>query len=874
MGRAAAITQPDDATGPQWFKCQLLGLAYEDPNTNVLIATVKDSIAQVVGHQVVYVDAFDGVRADVRLTYSAAGVMQEVLLREQMPDPDAWGLNPASARLTAITEVVEGPPPQIIARVWPAGGQTLRDQTLDFGPMRLVPGRGFGIRGGNPSQLSWVPVTKEYGTVQGRRILLEQLRYSAIQDELLRLPAPGATTNSPTGASLKQASRWLARMDSTTAPPAEPERSAGLQPALERGRLARGRGSVPADLEIGAPSAGRSAGGPPALRSPSPSLAATPVGPRRSGLANPSAWLAALPPAPPAPQTPAPPVRPLAALAQPDGFLLDWNLVNRGLHDFTFACAASATYLVRGELHLSGTTTFSPGAVLKYYAESSLYLDGPLNFVAADPVGGSAQALLTSVNDRSAGELLPSRAPAWEGEFGPALVVGPGDYAPALQHLEARYARPGIIPNDPTTLPTVSVAATAPQAGRVGARAGAFTIRRAPGDWSQPLTVRFRLAGSAQPGVDFQDLGATATIPAHQGDVAVAIRPLGAGARAASVTLTLEPEAAYLPDAPQTATVSILGANGPLSAVPAPSGLVAWWPGENNANDVVGGNNGTLFNGAGYAPGEVGQAFAVNGANQYVQVPDAPALNPTNALTLETWVYVAALPPSADAVILVGKQDASTLQYQLALGHGPGYWAFRSLVILQGGIWAYCYGNTVVQPQTWYHLALTHDGATLQQYVNGAVDGGVPASGPIQATTRPLVIGGWSAHWWNLNGEVDEPSLYHRALSQSEIQSIYNAGPAGKTLGGGPPPSGCWTCIGTAASSPARRTQTGLNPDFETEWRALQPRARFSAPSRKTPRGEKCSRTGPPRRGPQVRHARAHPATPGGGRAPRLRSSG
>ncbi len=529
---AIQVRLPDSGSGPQWFKCHLLGLAYEDPATNVLIATVKDSIAQVVGNQVVYVDAFDGVRADVRLTYSAAGVTQEILLREQMPGPDAWGLNPASARLTAITEVVEGPPPQVTERVWPAGGQTLRDQTLDFGPMRLVPGRGFGIRGGNPSQLSWVPVTKEYGTVQGRRILLEQLRYSAIQDELLRLPAPGTTTNSPTGASLKKATRWLARRDAPTAPP-----------AWESGRLARGRGSVPADLEIGAPSAGRSAGLPPALRPPSPSLAERPVGPRRSGLANPSAWLATLPPAPPASPTPAPPARALAALAPPDGFLLDWNLVNRGPHDFTFACAARATYLVRGELHLSGTTTFSPGAVLKYYAGSALYLDGPLNFATADPVCGSAQALLTSVNDRSAGELLPSRAPAWEGEFGPALVVGPGDYAPALPRLEARYARPGIIPNDPTTLPAVSVAATAPQARRGGARAGAFTIRRAPGDWSQPLAVRFRVAGSAQPGVDFQDPGATATIPAHQGSVAVAVRPLaqGAGARAASVLLTLNP---------------------------------------------------------------------------------------------------------------------------------------------------------------------------------------------------------------------------------------------------------------------------------------------------------------------------------------------
>ena len=42
---------------------------------------------------------------------------------------------------------------------------------------------------------------------------------------------------------------------------------------------------------------------------------------------------------------------------------------------------------------------------------------------------------------------------------------------------------------------------------------------------------------------------------------------------------------------------------------PPPSGIVAWWPGEGNAADAAANNNGTLMNGAGFAPGEVGLAF-------------------------------------------------------------------------------------------------------------------------------------------------------------------------------------------------------------------------------------------------------------------------
>src|SRR6266852_2988243 len=54
---------------------------------------------------------------------------------------------------------------------------------------------------------------------------------------------------------------------------------------------------------------------------------------------------------------------------------------------------------------------------------------------------------------------------------------------------------------------------------------------------------------------------------------------------------------------------------------PPPSGMVAWYTGEGNANDFLGNNNGTLQNGAAFAAGKVGQAFSLNGANQFVSLP-------------------------------------------------------------------------------------------------------------------------------------------------------------------------------------------------------------------------------------------------------------
>ena len=72
-------------------------------------------------------------------------------------------------------------------------------------------------------------------------------------------------------------------------------------------------------------------------------------------------------------------------------------------------------------------------------------------------------------------------------------------------------------------------------------------------------------------------------------------------------------------------------------------GLVGWWPGDGNARDIAGTNNGNLQGGASATtPGLIGSAFSFDGTNAYVQVPDSAASHPTN-LTIECWVRFASL---------------------------------------------------------------------------------------------------------------------------------------------------------------------------------------------------------------------------------------
>ena len=216
---------------------------------------------------------------------------------------------------------------------------------------------------------------------------------------------------------------------------------------------------------------------------------------------------------------------------------------------------------------------------------------------------------------------------------------------------------------------------------------------------------------------------------------------------------------------------------------PAPSGLVSWWQAEGNGNDIIGTNNATVPAGVTYAIGEVGQAFNFNGTTT-LTVADAPSLDPTNALTIEYWVYVRGKMNGIWSQSVFTKDGAtSSRQYMLNVGDSSttlGAGDFRAHIGVPSGL-KILDSLAVIQSNTWYHVAETYDGAALKLYVNGSLDSQMAVTGPIITTTQPVRIGGDApAGPYYFNGMVDEISLYNRALSSNEIAAIYNAGTSGK----------------------------------------------------------------------------------------------
>ena len=78
------------------------------------------------------------------------------------------------------------------------------------------------------------------------------------------------------------------------------------------------------------------------------------------------------------------------------------------------------------------------------------------------------------------------------------------------------------------------------------------------------------------------------------------------------------------------------------TCVAPPSGLVSWWPGDGSASDIQDGNDGTLKNGATFAPGKVGQAFSFDGVDDFVGDIGTKSsfsfIQNTGVFTIDAWI--------------------------------------------------------------------------------------------------------------------------------------------------------------------------------------------------------------------------------------------
>jgi hypothetical protein len=226
----------------------------------------------------------------------------------------------------------------------------------------------------------------------------------------------------------------------------------------------------------------------------------------------------------------------------------------------------------------------------------------------------------------------------------------------------------------------------------------------------------------------------------------------------------------------------------PPACITPPSGMVAWWPGDDDANDIAGGNNGTLHNGATFAAGMVGQAFSFDGLDDFVEVTDAASLNPP-AITLDAWIK----PNTIKLGSRIVSKDLSTSTcaepYIVYALEARGEFGNRAAFFFttSDNVEHILSGTSVIPTGTFSHVAATFDGQIASIYVNGVLENTISVSGVLTNSNAPVVIGNGGggcisefAGLIEFDGLIDEVEIFDRALTADEIAAICGAGAAGK----------------------------------------------------------------------------------------------
>jgi len=237
-------------------------------------------------------------------------------------------------------------------------------------------------------------------------------------------------------------------------------------------------------------------------------------------------------------------------------------------------------------------------------------------------------------------------------------------------------------------------------------------------------------------------------------------------------------------------TANITISNSANACVAAPSGIAAWFKGDGNAADATGAFNGTLNGDASFAAGKVGQAFSFDGSlNSYVAVPTGafPTQPGNGPFTFETWFQ------TTTGGVVLGQQSGPA--YETSVGG----WTPAIYIGPDGVLNAQMFYSTngvtpisspiVVNDGKWHHVAVTYDGSNEVLYLDGGSLGTIASltQAPNGASIIYQLGTGFSqvwpdgnGAWYPFTGLIDEATIYSRALSAAEVQSIVAAGTYGK----------------------------------------------------------------------------------------------
>jgi GH25 family lysozyme M1 (1,4-beta-N-acetylmuramidase) len=221
-----------------------------------------------------------------------------------------------------------------------------------------------------------------------------------------------------------------------------------------------------------------------------------------------------------------------------------------------------------------------------------------------------------------------------------------------------------------------------------------------------------------------------------------------------------------------TSTPAFLSVLPPLTNAPgsilAPANMVDWWPADGNCNDIFGTLNGTPQGGFSYVAGKSAEAFHFDGSTACINTGGRDISPPWTACM---WVNYSHTSQTSAGLLEDGTYSLK-LEQTGSSTHNVGI----SQVGYSDSIF-----NYATPTGTWVHLAFVASTSSVTLYANGVNKGSITTNNmPLPCAYIGAGYANSSARYIDfMLGSIDDLMIFNRALTSTEINSIYNAGSAG-----------------------------------------------------------------------------------------------
>ncbi|HEU0030834.1 MAG TPA: thrombospondin type 3 repeat-containing protein [Kofleriaceae bacterium] len=197
-------------------------------------------------------------------------------------------------------------------------------------------------------------------------------------------------------------------------------------------------------------------------------------------------------------------------------------------------------------------------------------------------------------------------------------------------------------------------------------------------------------------------------------------------------------------------------------------GAIGHWAGDGNANDSIGGANGTFSGSALFGAGQLGQAFAFDGTN----FMKAAAFDRTGAFSVSFWAKANAFQSANTGLVSSTEGNVATTDtFQVDWNGTKGY---RLKV---GGTTAPNLAVNIGNASTtaFQHIVVTYDGGSnLVVYLDGVQTNAAVWTGPTLSFSA-LKLGVNRAENLRYNGSLDDVNVFSRAITAGEVAQIFGS---------------------------------------------------------------------------------------------------